>query len=78
MLTYQWLNKAKDRFYQITVKQNGFTNIVLHYHWGSCNSNRGGNKSIFLCSEEEAKKTIEQMMKRRKRRGYELIAPLMN
>jgi predicted DNA-binding WGR domain protein len=75
MLTYQWINRAKDRFYQITVKQNGFTNIVLDYHWGSCNSNRGGQKSISLCSEEEAKKTIEGMMKRRKSRGYELIAP---
>ena len=78
MLTYQWLNRAKDRFYQITVKQNGLTNIILDYHWGSCNSNRGGAKSISLCSEEEAKKTIEQMMKRRKSRGYELVAPLLN
>jgi predicted DNA-binding WGR domain protein len=74
MLTYQWINRAKDRFYQITVKQNGFTNIVLDYHWGSCNSNRGGKKSLSVCSEEEAKKTIEGMMKRRKSRGYELIA----
>jgi predicted DNA-binding WGR domain protein len=78
MLTYQWLNRAKDRFYQITVKQNGLTNIVLDYHWGSCNSNRGGVKSISLCSKEEAKKTIEQMMKRRKSRGYELVAPIIN
>lgn len=75
MLTYQWLNRAKDRFYQITVKQNGINNIMLDYHWGSCNSNRGGKKSISLCSEEEAKKTIEGMMKRRKSRGYELVAP---
>lgn len=75
MLIYQWLNKAKDRFYNITVKSIG-SNIVLNYHWGSCNSNRGGKKNIFLCSEEEAQKTIDKMMKRRKSRGYELIAPL--
>ena len=74
---YKWLNKAKDRFYQINVLDNG-SNIILDYHWGSCNTNRGGKKSILLCSEEEAQKTINQMMKRRKSRGYELIAPLMN
>jgi predicted DNA-binding WGR domain protein len=78
MLTYHWLNRAKDRFYQITVKQNGISNIRLDYHWGSCNSNRGGSKSISLCSEEEAQKTIEQMMKRRKSRGYELVAPIFS
>lgn len=76
MLIYKWLNKAKERFYQINVLKDG-CNIILDYHWGSCNSNRGGKKSILLCSEEEAKKTIEGMMKRRKRRGYELIAPLI-
>lgn len=75
MLTYQWLNKAKNRFYQITVKQSGIYNINLSYRWGSCNSNRGGTKSISLHSEQEARKAIESMMKRRKSRGYELITP---
>lgn len=73
MLTYQWINRAKDRFYQITVITNA-QNITLDYQWGSCNSNRGGKKSLLLCSEIEAKKTIEQLMKRRKSRGYELIS----
>lgn len=75
MLVYQWLNKAKERFYKIEVKDNGCLGLVLHYHWGSCVSNRGGEKSVFLCNEEEAKKTINEMMKRRKSRGYELVAP---
>jgi predicted DNA-binding WGR domain protein len=73
---YKWLNRAKDRFYKITVKRDG-TAIILDYNWGSCNTNRGGKKSLLLCSEEEAQKTINQMMKRRKSRGYELITPLM-
>ena len=77
MLIYEWFNRAKDRFYKITVQKDE-NNIVLDYHWGSCNTNRGGKKSISLCSEEEAQKTIDQMMKRRKSRGYELIAPLLN
>lgn len=75
MLTYQWINNTKNRFYQITIKQNEITNIVFNYHWGSCRTNRGGKKSISLCSEEEAQKTIELLMKRRKSRGYELVAP---
>ncbi len=75
MVIYQWLNRAKERFYKIEVKKNGHDGLVLDYHWGSCISNRGGKKNIFMCSEQEAQKTIEQMMKRRKSRGYELIAP---
>ncbi len=75
MLIYQWLNRAKERFYKITVQKDG-TNVVLNYHWGSINTNRGGKKNILLCSQEEAQKTIDQMMKRRKSRGYELVAPI--
>lgn len=75
MLIYKWINHAKNRFYQITVKQNELNGLVLDYRWGSNTSNRRGEKNIFLCSEEEATKTIERMMKRRKSRGYELITP---
>jgi predicted DNA-binding WGR domain protein len=74
MLIYQWLNRAKDRFYKITIEQNTPDNLVLYYQWGSNNSNRGGRKSVSVCSEEEVKNTIDNMMKRRKSRGYELIA----
>jgi hypothetical protein len=72
MLIYQWLNRAKERYYKIEVNNDG-KNIILNYDWGSNNSNRGGKKSIFLCSQEEVTKTISKMMKRRKNRGYELI-----
>jgi predicted DNA-binding WGR domain protein len=77
MLIYQWLNKAKERFYQITVQEDD-NRIRIDYSWGSCHTNRGGKKNLFVCSEEEAKKTVEQMMKRRKSRGYELIAPVLH
>jgi predicted DNA-binding WGR domain protein len=76
MLIYQWLNKAKERFYQIIVQEDS-DKIRLDYTWGSCNTNRGGKKNLFLCSKEEAQKTIEKMMKRRKSRGYELVSPIM-
>lgn len=78
MLIYKWINRTKDRFYQITIKQNESNGLVLNYHWGSCTTNRSGKKNIVLCSAEEAQKTISQMMKRRKSRGYELITPLIN
>ncbi len=78
MVIYQWLNRAKDRFYKIKVKKNDDNNLVLDYHWGSCISKRGGTKSIILCSQEEAQKTIDLMMKRRKSRGYELVYSLIN
>ena len=76
MLMYKWLNRTKEQFYEISVNDDG-SGIVLDYHWGSCNTNRGGKKSISVCSKEEAQKTIDQMMKRRKSRGYELVAPLL-
>lgn len=77
MLTYKWLNRSKERFYQIIVQNSGNQGVVLDYHWGSCNTKRGGKKSVFLCSKEEAQKTIDKLIKRRKSRGYELIRPLM-
>lgn len=73
--TYEWLNRDKSRFYKITIETNGACNIVLNYCWGGCNSNRGGKKNILVQAEEEAHRLIMKMMKRRKSRGYELIAP---
>jgi len=70
---YKWLNREKSRYYTITVQKNGITNIVLNFSWGGCNSNRGGKKNIFVKTEEEVQCFINQMMKRRKSRGYELI-----
>ena len=75
MLTYEWLNRAKARFYKIEAQGNGNDGFILNYQWGSCISNRGGQKNISV-SREEAEGIIKTMIKRRKSRGYELIAPL--
>jgi predicted DNA-binding WGR domain protein len=48
------------------------SNIELNYHWGSCNTRRGGKKELVL-TESEAIKAIEKMIKRRRSRGYELV-----
>ncbi len=75
---YKWINHEKSRYYTITVEKDGVSNIVLNYCWGGCNSNRGGKKNIFVETEDEVQKFINQMMKRRKSRGYELVMPLIN
>ncbi len=74
---YEWLNKEKSRFYKITIEKNGNNDIVLNHKWGGCYSNRGGRKNIYVQTDDEAKIFISRMMKRRKSRGYELIAPNM-
>ena len=74
---YKWLNHEKSRYYTIAVENDGTNNIVLNHAWGGCNSNRGGRKNIFVQTEEEVQKFIGKMMKRRKSRGYELIAPML-
>ncbi len=73
---YKWLNKEKDRYYIISVRQDGSTNIILDYNWGGCHSNRGGRKSVSVQNSEEAQSYINKMMKRRKSRGYELLLPI--
>lgn len=76
--TYKWLNIAKARYYTITVLKERSDKIVLNYAWGGCNSNRGGKKHLLARNEEEAQLYILSMMKRRKSRGYELVAPQLH
>lgn len=78
MSIYEWVNPEKARFYQIIIKKEDANHIVLHYKWGSCNSNRGGRKKLFVQSYEEAGKYIDKMIKRRKSRGYLLVTPNNN
>jgi predicted DNA-binding WGR domain protein len=73
---YEWLNREKSRYFTITVQKDGTSNIVLNYNWGGCHSNRGGTKNICVQTQEEANKFISKMMRRRKSRGYELVAPM--
>lgn len=72
---YKWLNAEKARYYIITVEKEKTSQLVLSYKWGSCFSNRGGNKKIIAENAEKAQNFIEKMMKRRKSRGYQLISP---
>ncbi len=76
--TFEWLNKAKSRYYTIDVQKDGTNNIVLAYRWGSCITNRGGKKDVLVQTQEEVQRFINLMIKRRKSRGYELITPVLN
>lgn len=71
---YEWLNKEKSRYYRISIIQH-HNDIILSHSWGGCNSNRGGKKNLFVKTEEEMTITLNKMIKRRRSRGYELIAP---
>jgi len=74
MLTYNWINPDKARYYTITVqKKSALKQIVLLHAWGGCYSNHGRRKSIQVESEEQADSYIKQMIRRRKSRGYELL-----
>ncbi len=73
MSSYQWINHENSRYFTITIEKDGNNNIVLSHKWGGCYSNRGGEKNIFVKTYNEVHKIIDNMMKRRKRRGYELI-----
>jgi len=72
---YQWINKEKSRYYVIDIQKEDIRGISINHAWGGCHSNRGGKKSLFVQNEEEIKKYINYMMKRRKSRGYELVSP---
>jgi predicted DNA-binding WGR domain protein len=75
---YEWLNEEKSRYYKITVHKQSPHVIILNYAWGSCNSNRGGQKNILVGNDDEAHSRVLNMMKRRKSRGYQLVAPSIN
>lgn len=76
--TYEWLNKEKSRYFTIMINRYKPNEIVLNYSWGGCNSNRGGKKNVLVRTQEEAQLYINQMIKRRKSRGYELVAPMLH
>lgn len=71
---YEWLNHEKLRYYKIAVQAVN-DGIIISHDWGSCITNRGGKKNIFVKTEKDAQMSIGKIMKRRKSRGYKLIAP---
>lgn len=69
---YRW-QKGTSRYYKICVYKDMLNDWILTSAWGGINSNLGNYKHVALNSIEEAATLIENMMKRRLRRGYTLM-----
>ena len=60
-----------ERYYHVYTQLTFFENeIDLICTWGTFDSRRGGNKIITCKSEEEIKKKLKEITKRRAARGY--------
>ncbi len=75
---YEWLNKEKSRFYKVSIEKDEQNGFALRHVWGGCNSNRGGKKDVAMQTEEDARRYMAYMVKRRKSRGYELLPPTIH
>jgi hypothetical protein len=71
--SYYWFNKANFRYYKIFIQRDMFGDIILTLMWGSTYARRGNFKHVAVCSQAEIDSLIASVMKRRLKRGYELI-----
>lgn len=79
MLTqYTWQNTAKRRYYKIFIQPDMLNEFVIICNWGSQITRRGNCRKHAFQSQNEAVEFVEQMLKRRARRGYELLSPSDN
>lgn len=75
---YEWLNKEKSRFYKVSIEKDDQKGFALKHSWGGCYSNRVGSKYVAMQTEEDTKRYLAYMVKRRKSRGYELLTPTVH
>jgi len=74
MSTFNWLNTENARYY--TVKIIDGTSITINYTWGGLATNRSSSKTFHVQDEKELKATLNNLAKRRKAHGYELLMPM--
>src|SRR3954471_21184029 len=72
---YSWQNKSKFRYYKLIVQPDMLNEFVVICNWGSVVTRRGNCKKHAFQSQDEVVAFVSNMMKRRTRRGYELIPP---
>jgi|GEM_PF-2122290 hypothetical protein len=70
---YYWLNKEKARYYKIIIQKDMLNDWILTCVWGGINSRLGNHSHTMLNSIDDAALYIENMLKKRKKHGYELI-----
>lgn len=71
-LCYKW-HKENGRYYQIYLLKDFFDTWMLTCSWGSLYSRLGNYKNFAFQSYEEALQMIEDVKKKRNKRGYNLI-----
>lgn len=69
---YRW-HKGNSRYYQISIYKDMFDDLILTCVWGGLHSRLGNYKHILISSIDEGLHYIENVMYRRKKRGYVLI-----
>lgn len=70
-ISYRW-QKGMSRYYKVTVYKDLLNDWVLTCAWGGLNNRLGNYKHIVLKTFEDADLYIQELMKRRLKRGYKL------
>jgi hypothetical protein len=62
-----------DRYYWCALRQNLFGEWVLLCKWGGRRTGKGGQRETLCADREEGYRLMQEVFKRRHRRGYVLI-----
>lgn len=71
-----WTNPAKARYYEAHLDRDLLGDWALRTTWGSLGSRRGGTYNTGVASYEDGIEQIDEIARRRTRRGYKPITPL--
>ena len=70
-----WINPEKARYYQVFLDQDLFGDWTLIKVWRGIGSNRGRMHSTGVASYASGIELVEEIIKKRKTRGYRLVLP---
>lgn len=63
-----------DRYYWCALRRNLFGEWVLQCKWGGRRTGKGGQRATLCADIEEGHRLIQDVLKRRCCRGYELLS----
>jgi hypothetical protein len=70
----RWVHESNGRYYQAHLIEDLFGDWTLITVWGALGSKRGGMRSTAVPSRAHGLAIVEQIAKRRSRRGYRLVS----
>jgi predicted DNA-binding WGR domain protein len=70
---WRWVHPEKARYYQADLIPDLFGGWSVVMAWGSLGSHRGQVRRLWVESHEVAVKRLEEIAKRRRRRGYQSV-----